>query len=131
MFSGIFYVGKIKANNGYKDDQETETNTHMFLDGVYMAYGGFLRHPTKLPADENPQVNNQGLYEEDDHASSPYWVIQISRHIFLFFRLSALFHILYLLLILLTIMQCSWIGERALQNPLGTGFESQVPQNFI
>ena len=47
----------------------------MFLDGVYMAQGGFLRHPTKLPADENPQVNNQGRVGEDDNVSQRDWPI--------------------------------------------------------
>ena len=48
------------------------------------------------------------------------WPVQIIGAYFFYFRLSALFHILYLRLILLTIMQCSWIGEACVAEPLGT-----------
>ena len=64
LFLGILCTGKIKVNSGYRDDQEEETSTLVLLDFIYMAWRGFLRYPTKLPADKNPQVNNQGYLKK-------------------------------------------------------------------
>ena len=65
VFLGLFDTGKINANGGYRDTQEAETNTSMFLDGIFMVWERFLKYPMNLPADKNPQVNEPGFCEED------------------------------------------------------------------
>ena len=45
-----------------RDNQEEETNALVLLGFVYMAWGRFLKYPTNLPADKNPQVNEPGMH---------------------------------------------------------------------
>ena len=41
VFLGIFYTGKIRTNNWYRDAQGGETNTLVFLVCFYMAWNSF------------------------------------------------------------------------------------------
>ena len=75
----------------------------VLLGFVYMAWRRFLRYPTDLPADKNPQVNNQGYLKKT--ITCPCIIGPFKSLALFFSRLSALFHILYLFLIPLTKMQ--------------------------
>ena len=77
LFLGILGTGTIKVNHGHIRAQGRETITLVPLACVYMAWERFLRHPTNLPADKNPQVNNQGFVEEDDNVVGRDWPVQI------------------------------------------------------
>ena len=93
LFLGILCTGKIKVNSGYRDDQEEETSTLVLLDFIYMAWRGFLRYPTKLPADKNPQVNNQGRLKKMMACPCAIGPFKSVALFFFCFRLSVLFFI--------------------------------------
>ena len=68
-FLGILGTCTIKANHGHIRAQGRETIPLVPLACVYMAWEGLLKHPTNLPADKNPQVNEPGIFGEDDNVA--------------------------------------------------------------